>query len=119
MFGVLSVVQSAHAAHLSKVEKVRPSMAKADLKEIEHHWRQRIGKAIARCFKLADVSQKEGAGLLDRDQGQIARWISGAESQQLHAIFAVEQLRQPLVIALSEQAGAEVVTTITVKRKVA
>lgn len=102
--------------HLSRLETVRPCMAKADLKDLEAQWRQRIGKAIARCFKLADVTQKEGAALLDRDQGQIARWMSGAEAQPLNAIFAVDRLRQPMVIALAELAGTDVVTTITVRR---
>lgn len=110
-----SVPDVTAGGHLSRLEGVRPTMAKADLKTLETHWRERIGKAIARCFKLADVSQKEGAGLLDRDPGQIARWISGGEPPQLNAILAVPQLRQHFLIALAEVAGEGIAIETTIR----
>jgi len=95
-------------------------MAKA-LKTLENApWREQIGHALQRAFALAGRSQKEIAGLLDRDQAQIARWIAGTERPQIDAIFGVEELRPPMIVALAELAGdsVEVVTEIRVRRKV-
>lgn len=90
-------------------------MAKASLTPSEQ--RQQFGRAIARCFALAGLSQKEVAGLIDRDHAQIARWVSGAERPQIDTLFAVAQFRRPLIIALAELAGTDVdiATVITVR----
>ena len=111
-----SVAELAESGHLSRLESPRKVMAKADLKKVED-WRGSIGKAVARAFSLANVSQKEAAALLGRDQGQVARWISGAERAQLDTLFACEALRQSLVIALAELAeGVTIETTVTIRR---
>lgn len=91
-------------------------MAKADLKNLDAGWRLLVGKAVQRCFALAGVSQKQGAALVNRDQAQIARWVSGAERPQLDALFACETLRQPLTQALAEMSGAEVEITVRMRR---
>lgn len=89
----------------------------ADLNKVEADWKVQIGHAIQRCFSLAGLTQKEGAAKVGRDQAQVARWISGAERPQLDLLFAVEDLRQPLVLALAELAGnVEVQTVITIRR---
>lgn len=103
------------ARHLSRLENLSPVMAKADLKNLETG-RAQIGRAVLRCFALAGVSQKEGAALLNRDAGQVQRWIVGSERVQLDAVFAVEQLRQPFVQALGELAGADVRVVITIRK---
>ena len=104
-------------AHLDRHEPDR-QMAKAGLKNPEIGWRAQIGRAIQRCFSLAGVTQKEAAALLDRDPAQVARWIAGTERPQVDALFSVERLRAPLVIALAEHAatGVEVETTITIRK---
>lgn len=91
-------------------------MAKADLTVSEQ--RVQFGRAIARCFALAGLSQKEVAGLINRDHAQVARWCSGAERAQIDTLFAVVQFRRPLIIALAELAGVgvDVQTVITVSR---
>lgn len=112
-----TVAPSPSPRHLDRLETVRPRMAKA-LNKIETPWRESVGQAIQRCFSLAGLTQKEAAALLERDQAQVARWISGDERPQVDAIFAVEALRGPLVIALAELAGCvDVETTITVRRR--
>lgn len=105
--------------HLERLEMARPSQAKADLKNLEvaSEWRQKVGAAVARTFQLAGLTMKEAAVLLDRDQGQVSRWVSGAERPQLDALFAVEQLREPLVIALASLTQTiDVTTTISIRR---
>lgn len=106
------------ARHLERLENVSPVMAKADLNRIETPWREHVGRAIARTFALAGVSQKEAAALLNRDQAQVARWVSGAERPAIDLIFSVPQLRGPFVIGLAELAGegVEITTAITLRR---
>lgn len=110
-----TVATSAAPRHLDRFENGPLAMAKADLNNLEV-WRASVGKAVERCFALAGVSQKEGSALVGRDQGQVGRWISGAERPQLDAIFAVEKLRQPFAQALAEIAGAEVEVTVRMRR---
>jgi len=110
-----TVASAAVAGHLDTLENLRPAMAKADLKKVEPSWRTQIGRAIQRCFALAGLTQKEAAAKVDRDQAQVARWCSGAERAQFDALFAVEELRGPLVVALAELAGVEVDTVIRVR----
>lgn len=108
------------SAHLDRLE-MRPTMAKADLKNLEDRWREQVGRAVQRCFLLAGRSQKEAAALIGRDAAQVQRWIAGTERPQFDAIFAVDELRQALVIALAELAGAgvEVETVVRISRRVA
>lgn len=102
--------------HLERLEQARPSMAKANLKELEIEWREQIGRAIQRAFALAGWTQKEGAAKVGRDTGQVGRWINGTERPQLDALFAVEELRPALIQALAELARYEVVTRIELRR---
>jgi transcriptional regulator with XRE-family HTH domain len=94
-------------------------MAKADLRKAEmDDWRLHVGGAIERMRMLSGLSLKEFAAVLGRDERQIARWITGAERPQLDVLFAADDLRQSLVIALAELAGAgiEVETTVRIRR---
>lgn len=110
------------AAHLSKVEGVQFRQAKAGLKglkEIETRWRELVGGAIARAIAISGLSQKEVAGLTERDPAQVARWLTGAERPQFDALLAVEKLRQPLIVALAELAGdgVEIETVVRIRRR--
>ena len=93
-------------------------MAKADLRKADvTEWRGSIGQAIGRARTLCELSLKEFADAIGRDERQVARWIGGTERPQLDAIFAVPTLRGPLVIALAELSGTvEVITEIRVRR---
>lgn len=108
-------------AHLlsSELPDKRPQMAKADLRKAERElWRERVGQAIERVRTRSGLSLKEFADAVARDERQCARWITGVEHPQIAAIFSVEQLRQPLIIALAELAGesVEITTAITIRR---
>lgn len=94
-------------------------MAKADLRKAEpEDWKPVIGRAIERTRTLCGWSLKQFADAIGRDERQIARWIVGTERPQLDAIFAVQELRGPLVIALSELSDTvSVETTITIKKR--
>lgn len=98
---------------------IRPRMAKADLRKAEDDaWKAGVGRAIERTKGLSGLTLKEFADAVQRDERQVARWISGAERPQVDAIFAVASLRQHLIVALAELAGAgvEVETTVRIRR---
>lgn len=92
-------------------------MAKADLRKAETN---DAGKAIERAQQLRGWSLKEFAHAANRGERQLARWIDGTEHPQLDTLFAIVSFRQPLIVALAEQAGLGVdVETIVTIRKVA
>ena len=101
--------------------EARPVMAKADLRKADTaDWREQIGAAIQRVKDARVWSLKEFADALGRDERQVKRWIDGRERPQFDVLFAVAALRQPLVVAFAELAGAgvEVETVVRVIRKV-
>lgn len=112
-----SLQQSLPPMPLNRLEDIHPQMAKAELKKVETvDWRAKSGWIVARTFQLAGVTHKEGAALMDRDQGQIARWITGIERHQQDAMLAVDAFRSWYPVAVAEAAGVEVETTIHVRR---
>lgn len=83
-------------------------------------WREKLGRSVDRARQLRGWNLDELADAVKRDARQVARWIAGTERPQFDALFAVESLRQPLVIALAEvaQSAVEIETTIRIRREV-
>jgi transcriptional regulator with XRE-family HTH domain len=94
-------------------------MAKSTLRKAENEtsWLV-IGQAIDRARTACQLSVKEFASAVQRDERQVARWFNGSERPQVDAVYAVECFRQPLIVALAERAGVgvEVTTAITMRR---
>lgn len=114
-----SVADHASAAH-RELPEISGRMAKADLRKAEMpEFRVQVGRAIQRAISLVGWSLKELSGQVKRDERQLARWMNGAERPHFDALFAVEELRQPLVVALAELAGDQVVieTVVRVRRR--
>ena len=108
-----SVANTAVRRHRNSLDDVDRRMAKADLKKVEDaDLRAEIGRSLQRALSLAGRSQKEIAGLIDCDVAQIARWVAGTERPQFDRLFAIEELRWPLIQALAALAQAEVITEI-------
>lgn len=104
--------------HLLLPEKSQ-KQAKAEVRKADDEmWRAAVGQVVEDIRLLAKLSLKEFADAVSRDERQVARWISGADRPQFDAVVAVEELRQPLVIAIARLAGqgVEIVTQITVRR---
>lgn len=98
---------------------LKPTMAKASLGEVRKadldDWRSQIAGVIRTV--RGKLSLKEFADLIGRDERQIGRWEKGEDRPQFDAIFAVRDLRGPLVIALAELSQTvEVETTIRIRR---
>ena len=91
-------------------------MLRADLPKGEKRqlWPE-IGGCLDAARRAAGWTVDQLAGELQRDSKQVARWIRGEERTQVDAVFQVEALRQPFVIALAKLAECDVVTTISVK----
>ena len=108
-----SIANSAVRRHRNSLDDVTPKMAKAEFKNLElEDFRAEIGRAIQRAISIAGRSQKEVAGLIGCDVAQMARWIAGTERPQFDRLFAVEELRWPLIQGLAALAQAEVITEI-------
>lgn len=106
--------------HLLKSD-VRQPMAKASLEQVRKAdldtWKAAMASVVVRV--KAGLSLKEFADLVDRDERQVSRWLSGDDRPQFDAIFAVAQFREPLVIALAELAQSDniqITTNITIRR---
>ena len=113
-----SLAEKAEPRHRISLEDVPLRQVKAQLKEIEKRdFRAEIGHAVQRALSVAGRTQKEAAGMIGVDVAQVARWIAGTERPQMDRLFAIEELRQPLIVALAELAeNVEVVTEIRFRK---
>lgn len=102
--------------HLLSLEKLRPRMAKVNLKEIETVEKTAYGRVIARAIQIAGLSKKEAADVLAVDEGQLGRWISGKETPQTWRFRAVPQLRRALLFAEADDNEEVVVQTTLIVR---
>lgn len=115
-----SIAERARDAHLVLPEKAR-GVAKAHLRIPEIDVKSLVGRAIQRAVSLAGLTNKEAAALVGVNDSQFGKWLSGNEPPQVHRVFAVPALRQPLVLALAEcceSDGISVKTVVTLERKI-
>lgn len=99
-------------------ETAKAGIRKTDSEAIgDGIWRAEVGRAIERTRALSGLLLKEFAARLRKDERTVSRWISAEERPQIDLIFAVDDFRELLVIALAEVAGVEVATQITVRRR--
>lgn len=93
------------------------SGVKPDCKPVAVEWKQRMGVAIERALLLANLTKQEVSFEMGYpDQSALSRWIAGTEPTQWHKLMAVDALRPWIPVAIAEQAGAEVQTTVIVRR---
>lgn len=107
-------------AHLVLPEKAQGQI-RASLRNPEMPVKVLVGRAIQRAVSLAGLTNKEAAALVGVNDSQFGKWISGNEPPQVHRVFAVACLRQPLVLALAEcceSDGISVKTVVTLERKI-
>lgn len=109
-----SLQPAATSCHRKCLDDVSPTMAKADLKRLAiEHFRAEIGRMLDRAIGASGLSKKEAAALMECDAAQLARWIAGSERLQLDKLLMVEALRKPLICALAQLVGAQVITRIS------
>jgi transcriptional regulator with XRE-family HTH domain len=91
-----------------------PSLAHVN--PIDVSWLREIGAAIGRAIEVLGWSGKEAAAKVGVDPAELTRWLTGERRPQMDRLFAVPELRQPLVTTLAALADAEVVTEIRFRR---
>lgn len=94
-------------------------MVSADLRkaETERESREKVGAAVRRCRTLSGLTLKEFAGLLRRDERQVARWETGDERVHVDAIERVPMLHLSWMQAQGELLGAKVNITLEMGRR--
>lgn len=102
------------------ISDIKPEMAKAEIAgrvkpEMRRFWAE-TGACLDEARRVVGWTIEQLAAEVGRDARQVRRWIAGEEQTQLAAVFAVEPLRQPFVIALARLANCEVITEIRVRR---
>lgn len=95
----------------------RPVMAKLDVRVPDKAWNELIGRAIQRAVALVGWTNKEAAAKVAVDDAEFGKWLSGGRRPQFDRLFAVEELREPLIVALSQMVGAAIRTHIEFERK--
>lgn len=84
------------------IPEIDREMLKADLRKADSaDALKEIGECLDFARRAAGWTLKELAGAVQRDERQVQRWMDGKENTNIAAVFAVERLRQPFVIALA------------------
>lgn len=96
----------------------RVGLAKANARIPDIDWLVAIGAAIQAAVHDARWSNKEAAGHLAVDDAEFGKWLNGTRRPHFDKIFALRQLRVPLIVALArlDTDRVETTTVITVKR---
>lgn len=91
-------------------------MAKADVQFPGIAWNERIGRAIQRAIAIVGWTNKEAAAKVGVDDAEFGKWLSGGRRPQFDKLYAVEELREPLIVAQAQMIGAVVNTTVRFRR---
>lgn len=93
-------------------------MAKANVRIPGNDWMHAIGQAISRAVAIVGWSHKEAAAKVGVDDAEFGKWMSGGRRPQFDRLFAVEELRVPLVVSLAslDPDAFAVKTTIEARR---
>ncbi len=98
--------------HLNSLDMGKARMAKADVKIPDIDWNAVVSKAITRAVRDVWDNDKEAAGEIGVDAGEFCKWLNGSRRPQLDKLWAIERLRQPLCVRLSQLAGAAIQTRV-------
>lgn len=111
-----SLAEKAEPRHRVNGENRLP-MLKANLPKGEKRemWPE-LGACLDHARRDRGWTVDQLAAELQRDSKQVARWLRGEERTQVDAVFAVEALREPFVIALAKLARMAVEETVTIRR---
>ena len=100
----------------NRFDQVDLHMAKADAKKLGS-WDSQIGQVIDYAISLSNRTQREVWEAMGANDGSdLSKWIAGTRTPDFARLFAIDWLRQPLVIAFAGLANAELTTQITFRR---
>lgn len=108
-----NTVAGAEEASPRAIREIRPRMAKADLSKGEKRqfWPE-LGACLDAARRELGWTVDQLSAELQRDSKQVGRWIRGEERTQVDAVFCVEPLRAPFVVALAKLAKCFQIETV-------
>lgn len=83
------------------------------------NWRE-LAEAVDFVRRDHQLSIKEFAAALKREESQVRAWLEARERPQIETVHACERFKSSLVVGLAKYSGGdgvEVETTITVRRR--
>lgn len=95
-------------AHVQKVDT--PSAS--HVQKVDMDWMAMVGRAIERAIAMVGWSKKEAAAKVGVDEAEFGKWLSGGRRPQFDRLFAVAELRKPLVLCLAALANGRVIQRI-------
>lgn len=117
-----SIVADQPSARHPVLPDVRPKMLRVDVRNPDIDWLREVGAAIQRAVSLAGWSNKQAAAKIGADDAEFGKWLNGTRRPQFDKLFAVKELRRPLLIAFAELIAGddvEVQTTVIMRRRIA
>ena len=115
----MSSIADSRADALPAVPDIgRKRMAKVDARIPDMDWNAALGAALQRAVRQVWESNKVAAAVLQVDDAEFGKWLSGTRRAQWDRCFACEALREPLMVQLAKLAGAQVRIQIEFERKV-
>jgi hypothetical protein len=102
------------AAHLSRLETVGFSPAKANLNRVDG--RRKVGRALERAIEALGLTHKEAAALVPCDPAQLCRWIAGTEPIPMDRIYGTRLLGPFAIEQARDSSECVVETTVTYRR---
>lgn len=92
----------------------KANVRKADIGLIpeENGSMKAIGGAVRGAVSMVGWSLKEVAAKCDVDEREVAKWFAGERRPNFDRLFAIQELRRPLVICLAALADGTVTTRI-------
>jgi hypothetical protein len=96
-------------------QMARAGVRLADVDSESQDFRLKVARAI-NIVQCETGSLKEFAALIDRDEREVAKWMTADRRPHLDAIFAVPILRRPMVVALAWTLASDCVEIETVIR---
>jgi hypothetical protein len=79
----------------------KPSMAKVNVRTPGINWNEQIGRAIQRAVAVVGWTNKEAAAKAGTDDAEFGKWLSGSRRPQFDRLFALDELRWPLIQQLA------------------
>lgn len=79
----------------------RPTPAKANVQIQDIDWKQAVGRAIERAVMAWGKTKSEAAGAVGVDEAEFGKWLRGERRPHLDRLFAIDDLRPHLIVALA------------------
>lgn len=77
-------------------------MAKANVTGDDIDRMKAVGVAVFTAMTACKWGVKELAAKVGRDEAEVSRWLSGVRRPQFDLLFSIDEMQEPLVLALAD-----------------